>query len=378
MSTEKQTSDHDQKSKGALIWDLPLRFFHWSMVILVTVGGITGYFAEDSWLNIHALAGYGLGLLLIFRLLWGFLGSPYSRFKNFPLNKQAVIDHFRTLIKLKPASPIGHNPVGAWMIVILLSTLTLLILSGMITYGGQENLGPLASLVNYTTGHFTKEIHEILSTILLFAIGTHLLGVFSEVVLFKHPLIKAMITGRKPVDTPVADPSRFYILKGIVLFVGIIATCVYIATKLEARPNPAWTLLQAPISYESECSDCHALYHPSLRSSANWASVMDNLSDHFGEDASLNETSRLEIKKFLMENDASTFDTEVSHRIGRAADETLRMTDTKYWKKRHHDIDDALFKSKEVGSKINCTKCHKDAVIGRFDDENIQIPKGSK
>lgn len=73
----------DSSVRTALIWDLPLRVFHWSMVTVVALAALSGYLAPDSWLSLHVYFGYALGLLLTFRIVWGLFGNYYSRFPAF-------------------------------------------------------------------------------------------------------------------------------------------------------------------------------------------------------------------------------------------------------------------------------------------------------
>lgn len=360
--------------QSALIWDLPLRLFHWAMVLVVFIAAVTGYFSEEWWLDIHAYAGYALGCLLIFRIIWGFIGSYYSRFQTFPLAKQGVIAHIKSLLSFKPKEYSGHNPIGAWMIVILLATLSLLVITGLVLYGGQEKHGPLAGLVSFNIAEFSEEIHESLAGILMAAIAIHVAGVLFETIVLKHALIQAMINGKKQgADNPKA-PTIWHTIAGIILFAGILLGGLYLTTTTSQSSIPS---VQNEI-YKRECSDCHPAYHPSLRLASDWTYIMNHLDDHYGEDATLNAEKNAEITAFLQNNDALSFDTEAAHKIGRFSTPSMRMTDTRYWKKRHHEIDPTSFKIAAVGSKINCNACHQDADSGHFDDAKIKLPAGVK
>jgi len=382
MYGRKQISEinqaHDDPSRSVMVWDLPLRLFHWSMVCVVTIAFITGYLAPDSWQNIHVIAGYALGCLLAFRIVWGFFGSYYSRFNTFPLSIRAIGEHLLSILRMSPIAHIGHNPVGAWVIIILLTLLTLLVLTGLVVLGGEEDLGPLASIINFKVGDFTEDIHEALSGILLGVISIHLLGVFVEVKIFRHPVLKAMISGRKPVAKDGEEQGHSYILRGSVLFLMVVGMVVFAGMKLNALPSQGARNIVALPEYKTECGDCHVPYHPSLLMAGGWRSIMRTLPDHYGEDASLENDMRVLIENFLTTNDALNFDTKVSHKIGRIETASNRMTDTKYWKKKHRKIEDIAFRHPSVGSKVNCNGCHKDAATGRFNDSNIHVPDGER
>ncbi len=361
-----------------MVWDLPLRLFHWSMVGVVAIAAVTGYVAPEWWLDIHVYAGYAIGFLLAFRLVWGVFGSHYSKFSTFPLKPRAALAHLFSVLRARPKVYTGHNPVGAWVIVALLSLLALVVLSGLVVLGGQENLGPLAAMTNFQIGSFTAEIHETLSGLLVGLISIHLLGIFVEVRIFRHPLLKAMISGGKAVGPDDPGKKQPGLLRGAVLFSLVVAALLFMGLKLNAQPPLGWRNIQVPPFYKSECGDCHDPYHPSLETAPEWRSVMANLENHFGEDASLDEETRLRITAYLSKNDAFSFDTEAANEIGRVETVSKRMTDTPYWKKRHRGIAAAVFRKQSVGSKVNCEGCHSDAATGRFDDARIHLPEGNR
>lgn len=361
-------------AQSTTIWDLPLRLFHWAMVAVVFVAAITGYFFEEWWLDIHVFAGYALTSLLVFRLIWGLVGSYYSRFSTFPLSKSGVQSHLKGLIRGKSPTYPGHNPVGAWMIVILLVSLSGLVLTGLIVWGGQENNGPLATVVGYQAGEWSEEIHEALAGILMAAIAVHLLGVIAETVLFKHPVINAMITGKKDGLAPAEHRvSHIHSILGLVIFICVSTAFTY---WVNAAPSPAQLAGPANTIYQQECGDCHPAYHPSLRTAQDWQSIMDGLSNHYGEDASLFPDTHAQISAFLVQHNATSFDTEVAHKIGRHTTASFRMTDTRYWQKKHDELSTRDFSHPSIGSKVNCNACHQDADSGRFDDAKIKLPKG--
>jgi len=384
-----------QREKITLVWDLPLRFFHWAMVCVVIIAGITGFIAPPWWLDVHVIAGYALAILITFRVIWGFLGSYYSRFGTFPLALAGVFKQLRLLLDKKSEEHTGHNPVGAWMIVALLLVLVLLVLSGIVVLGGQENLGPLASETSYLVGKVGKALHELAAWALLGAITIHLLGVFVETKVFRHSVIKAMITGKKitadvsvgseaeasssaNANSAVGAPAGTHAIRGFLLLLAIGGLLIGGGMKLADKPASGWRAVEVPPSYTSECGDCHNAYHPSLRTKVAWQAIMNGLADHYGEDATIDEDATKTITSYLIANAAETFDTQVSHVVGRADTPSFRMTDTPYWKDRHHEIDKAVFSVKDVGSKVNCSGCHKDAASGHFANIKIQLPTGDK
>ncbi len=360
--------------KAKLIWDLPLRLFHWSLVIIIIVTTITGYLLEYWWLYIHIYAGYILICLLSFRLIWGVIGSYYSRFDSFPLSRLMLIKHLKNIYNGKSKQYTGHNPVGAWVIIILLSILILLLITGLLVWGGVENNGPLANIIGYQTGLLNKDIHEALSAILMGMIAIHIMGILIETIYFKHPLIKSMITGKKTFRNNKITVMPYHSLYG-----GIVFLCIALALFYWVNISTAKSIdIKANSIYQQECGDCHAPHHPSLHTAQNWQSIMTGLTNHYGENASLNAPTTAKITQYLLQNNANIFDTKAAHEIGRNNTITMRMTDTKYWQKKHKKIKIEDFSISTVGSKINCNACHNDADTGNFSSAEIKLPQGIK
>jgi len=344
------------------------------MVVCAGAALVTGFLAPPWWLDVHVYAGYGLCVLLAFRLVWGFAGSRYSRFDSFVLSVSAARSHLvRSLARDAPGYA-GHNPLGVWMAVLLLVLLGALTVSGLIVLGGQEKQGPFAGAIGFQAGHTFKGLHEIAAWTLLVAVVVHVAGVLMEEFVIKRPVLVAMVTGCKA-GNGRAGPDAADTVRGagvfIILAAGLVVGGVFLSTAAEPRA------LRFPAVFEAECGACHAVYHPSLRSGATWNRLMAGLSDHCGEDVPLDVGAAAEISAFLGANGAERHDTEVAWRIGRVETESLRMTDTYYWKRHHREIPNVVFRWRSVGAKINCNGCHGDAAGGRYADQEISLPEGA-
>jgi hypothetical protein len=127
--------------------------------------------------------------------------------------------------------------------------------------------------------------------------------------------------------------------------------------------------------FARECSACHWAFHPSVLPAASWQGLMGHLDHHFGEDASLSPALVKSITDYLVANASETWDTKPANLLRRVnADKPYEITAFPFWTRRHREISDATFKSKEIGSKINCVACHRDAEKGTFHLSAIQIP----
>lgn len=208
-------------SNTVKIWSLPVRVFHWSLVAFFVISYLTG----DELETIHAWSGYIITALILFRLVYGFVGSKHARFSDFIYSPAAVIGYLKSLLSGSPQHYSGHNPAGGWMVIVLLASLALTTWSGLNAYAA-EGHGPLAaatdmSLINSAyadsdeeeedehngkpvTGkegaeedEFWEEVHELCVNFTLLMVLVHIAGVVIASRLHKENLAKAMITGEK-------------------------------------------------------------------------------------------------------------------------------------------------------------------------------------
>jgi cytochrome b len=164
------------------VWDLPTRLFHWSLASCFMAAFLTS--ESERWRDLHVLAGYGLAGLIAFRLVWGFIGNPQARFRNFWPTPATVLDYLDSLLQGHPRHYLGHNPAGAVAIFLLLGLGGLTAYSGWLTF--QEN-----------SGEWIESLHELSAHAMLLLVGVHLCGVVASSWLHRENLILAMITGWK-------------------------------------------------------------------------------------------------------------------------------------------------------------------------------------
>lgn len=380
LSAQRQQREQQANAAGraeVLVRDVPVRIFHWALVVAVSAGLLTGFFGEENLLDIHVLAGQAVAVLVLFRIAWWFVGGRYSRLSAYPLSPRKALDHLGNVIRGRSPLTAGHNPLGAFMIITLIGLLLLISITGVITLGGEENQGPLKAFVPYWLGDAAGEVHEVLAIILLFAIAGHLGGVFMETVVFRHPLLRAMTRGTMPVPEEQAERGRF-ILRGLFVFGVVLVFFTGFWNVLEATPDTRWRPISNAEIYKANCADCHHAHHPSLRTADMWERIMQGLDDHYGEDASIDEKTARRILAFLQRNDALHFDTEAAVRLGRAKTPDLRISSATWWRLRHEQLPEAIYRTPKVGSKANCDACHLDAETGRFDDVNIRVPEEAR
>ncbi len=363
--------------KKLKIWDLPTRFYHWLQLVLVFAGLLSGFFAPEWWLNIHVWLGYALVALLVFRISWGFFGPQYSRFSSFIFTPSILIAHIKGIKEGKPLHFFGHNPLGALMVFGLIAVMVGIILSGLINFGGVENQGVLAGFVDYATGDKAGKIHLFLAYALMGMIILHIIGVVVESKISKISLTKAMIDGDKPLEEGQEKPTLQPLQTKAAVFTIIVFGIVLVggAVILSKKPASGFILMPLNEAYQSECSDCHIVYHPSLLPKKSWSLMMNDLEDHFGEDASLDDETRNEIAGYLSRYSAENWDSEAANNFITVNEKKpFQISATPYWEMRHKNIDKEIFNIKKINSISNCEACHSDAKAGQFFDENIRIP----
>ena len=189
-----------------LVWDIPTRIFHWILVLCFVVAYLTS--ESERWQLWHITAGYIFGVLLLFRLFWGVVGSRYARFSQFVRGPREVLAYLGSLLTRSPEHFTGHNPAGALAIVGILSLGLLTVLTGW------------ASFNDY--GDWIGELHEGIVNVLLFIIGIHVVGVLISSVLHRENLVRAMINGYKRGAAVEAIRYPQWVV-GVLLLAGLIA-----------------------------------------------------------------------------------------------------------------------------------------------------------
>ena len=179
------------------VWDPLVRVFHWALVAAFLIAYLT---EDEDWLTLHVWAGYTIIGLLVFRLIWGFIGPRHARFSDFVTSPGAALGFIKDSARFKAKRYLGHNPAGGWMIILLVVLLSLIALSGVMLYGADQHAGPLAGMMAGTSGMWEdvlEEAHEVLVNMTMALIVIHVAGVVVESLMHKENLVRAMFTGRK-------------------------------------------------------------------------------------------------------------------------------------------------------------------------------------
>ena len=205
--------------KSEKVWDIFVRTFHWTLV-----GSMIGlYLSGDDFESVHTILGYFVICLVLLRIIWGFIGTKHARFHDFLYRPSKIYHYLKSLINGNPTHYIGHNPAGGLMVIVMLLSLLVTAFTGLKTLGS-EGKGPLTNAGisilrfahadedqdddddrTYKASHhqknhkeeFWEEIHESMTSFMIFLIITHLVGVIVSSWIHKENLILTMINGRK-------------------------------------------------------------------------------------------------------------------------------------------------------------------------------------
>lgn len=204
-----------------LVWDLPVRLFHW-LLVLAVLGSYVTHRLGLSWFNYHLWCGYTVLVLVTARILWGFVGTRHARFGGF-LRGPGAMWHYLISWKSGTSHAIGHNPLGGWMVLLLLLLLLAQALTGLYANDQISNTGPLFGYVSGHTSDRLSSWHHWIFNVLLGAIGLHLIAVLVYRLVRREDLITPMFSGRKP-QVPAADEisgSRTWLFALILLIVAV-------------------------------------------------------------------------------------------------------------------------------------------------------------
>ena len=172
----------NKQKQLVLVWDLPVRVFHWLLVISFAGSWLTA--ESEAQQMLHYAFGYSACALVVFRIFWGLVGTRYARFSEFVKGPKAAFQHIKSILAGKENSQLGHNPAGALAMILLMN---LILLIGITGYW----------VVKEFLGDFMSEAHEVLANLALVVIAVHVVSAFLMSYLQKENLVKSMVTGKK-------------------------------------------------------------------------------------------------------------------------------------------------------------------------------------
>lgn len=211
-----------------LIWDLPTRLFHWLLV-----ASLLAQYATAEWLDNaiqwHFYIGYFTLFLVVFRIMWGVVGTQYAKFSSFVAGPKRVINYLKTVFDRDSAPSVGHNPLGGWFVIVMLVLVAIQAISGLFMTDDIFLDGPYRQLAGDETLDLMNTLHHLAFDLLLYVIALHIGAVMFYSVFKRQKLVAAMIHGNKVSKTAGIAHSR--LLRAIIVAV-IAALAVYLAIEV--------------------------------------------------------------------------------------------------------------------------------------------------
>ena len=189
------------------IWDLPTRLFHWLLACLFALSWAS---AEFDYFTVHYYSGYAILTLLIFRIVWGLVGSDTARLAGYVPTPAALLSYLPEFFRRAPGSDVGHNPFGGMAVLALLGLLLAQVATGLFSQDIDFiNAGPLSGLISFDAGVAASDWHHLLFDILLALVVVHLAAVAFHELYKGERLIRAMLTGWRGYgdDGPLRPPT---------------------------------------------------------------------------------------------------------------------------------------------------------------------------
>ncbi|WP_119421300.1 cytochrome b/b6 domain-containing protein [Desertibaculum subflavum] len=196
------------------VWDLPVRLFHWVLVALLVALYLTG---EYGWLDLHMKLGQAVLVLVIWRVLWGLVGSDTARFGGFLRGPGAVLAYARSLLTPHPLPVAGHNPLGGLMVIALLLAILAQAGSGLFTTDDIVVEGPLYHLVSGKTASLMTTVHHYAFDVLIVLAVIHVAAALLYLFVKKENLIGPMVTGSRPLPPQLPAPALASPLRALIL-----------------------------------------------------------------------------------------------------------------------------------------------------------------
>ncbi len=382
----------NKRKNQVFVWPIYTRIIHWLIAFSFTFAFI--FSLQENLLNLHVAVGIIFGLMLVYRIIWGFIGPQYARFSTLKLSLGKLKFYFIEKVQNRWREiPAGHNPASSWFTLIVIVVGSIISITGLLLYGVQEGKGYLGFLNNHYFMHMEllSDIHVFASYFLLVWVVIHIGGVLVEQFYHKTSMVFAMITGYKKAKGEDSKTGKYK--SGLTwIFLAISAMVSFVS--VDGRNNPfvvskytQHDYKHESFTYYTECGTCHKPYPPFMLPTSSWERVKGGLSNHFGEEISptmkkgenrISINDQTVIFNYLTEHSADDSTREISVKVMQSlngARGRKSITKIQYWKDVHADIPHEVFKSKKVKRKANCFACHKNFEKGMIEDIDIHIPQ---
>lgn len=223
-------------ARTSLLWDLPTRLFHWVLTLCLVGSWITAEAGFD-WTEVHFVLGYTSLSLILFRVVWGFVGTRHARFANFLVGPSAVLASCRQLFSRKPTAAVGHSPIGGWSVLLMLLLVGVQATTGLFISDDIFYAGPYNGVVSSSLAGTLASIHHTNFVVLQVVVSIHILAIIWYAAGKRSNLLKPMLSGRNPAlgDTHVYSSQ----LRRALLVITVVGILVTLLVQLAPPPPVA-------------------------------------------------------------------------------------------------------------------------------------------
>ena len=211
------------------VWDLPTRLFHWLLVPLLPASYVS---MKLNLMDLHMALGHAMLALLLFRWVWGFVGSDTARFGHFLGNPAEALRQLLRLRVPEPDTRIGHTPAGGWMVLLMLLLLSVQVAAGLCANDGGASEGPLAKYVGQTWSDRLSLVHALNFKLIFAAAALHLAAISIYTFAKRQNLARPMVTGKKRLPAAMRAPRMASPLLALAIAVVAAAVSAVVATRL--------------------------------------------------------------------------------------------------------------------------------------------------
>ncbi len=219
----------------SLVWDLPSRLFHWALALCL-VGSWATAEAGFDWTEWHFRFGYAAIALVVFRVLWGFVGTRHALFKNFVRGPSSTFENLQSIFKRSPSAYAGHTPLGGWSVILMLILVAVQAGTGLFISDDIFWSGPYNGVVSSSTAGTLAQIHHLNFTALQIVVALHIAAIIWYRLGKNTRLVGPMVHGRKTLaDNSEAIESSRWPLAALVF---IVVAAAVTALVVFAPPPP--------------------------------------------------------------------------------------------------------------------------------------------
>ena len=227
------TTNETEPQVEVPVWDWPVRAVHWAIALLVGALITTGLIGNEL-LVWHMRCGQTLLVLVLFRVIWGFMGSGNARFSSFVRGPGAVVTYVRSIFRPPHEVHATHNPIGGWMVIALLLAMLVQAGTGLFTQDDIGNEGPLVKLVSGDLSESLGGVYRRAWWIVAGLASVHIFAVIGYFAVLGDDLVSPMVTGSKRLPANVADAANALAstTRAVILLAAVAASVWWLVNRL--------------------------------------------------------------------------------------------------------------------------------------------------